>query len=158
MTAEPLVPLGDGWKALARAWALRRGAAVTAEGRALTVDVRSDQRGGAALTVDFTRGAGAVVVIVTDGTLVGPARLATTAAAATAWNAREVTPAAVLGYDRTELPLLSAVSTLPLAAHMTAGGFCATLDALLERAERLLSECHDLGQALRDDDDLTARW
>jgi hypothetical protein len=161
MTADPLVPLSDGWEALARTWARRRGARITAEHGALSVDITvgitPDERPGPALVVDFNKVGGTVVVIVTDGTLVPLDRIATTAAAATAWNAREVTPTAVLGYDRTELPLLSAVSTLPLMAHMTPAGFDATLDSLLDRAARLLAECRDLGYALRRADDLAAR-
>ncbi|MEU6806016.1 YbjN domain-containing protein [Streptomyces neyagawaensis] len=172
MTADPLVPLSDGWEALARTWARRRGARVTAEHGALSVDIAAGaavgahdgggqgpagQGPGPALVVDFNQAGGTVVVIVTDGTLVPPDRVAPTAAAATAWNAREVTPTAVLGYDRTELPLLSAVSTLPLPAHMTPAGFDATLDAVLERAARLLTECRDLGHTLRSADDLAAR-
>ncbi|MEH0427105.1 hypothetical protein QBB34_12400 [Streptomyces stelliscabiei] len=157
MTADPLVPLRDGWEALARTWARRRGARVTAEHGALGVDITPEGSAGPALVVDFNQAGGWVVVIVTDGTLVPPDRVASTAAAATAWNAREVTPTAVLGYDRTDLPLLSAVSTLPLTSHMTPVGFDATLDTVLERATRLLAECRDLGHTLRGADDLAAR-
>ncbi|WP_077801856.1 hypothetical protein [Streptomyces sp. JHA26] len=157
MPTDPLLALKDDWTSLVETWARRRGARVLSHQGALTVDTRVGGASGTPLTADFHRSGAAVVVIITDGTLVPPDRLAPTAAAATAWNAREVSPTAVLGYDGTDVPLLSAVSSLPVAAHMTASGFAATLDPLLTRAERLLSECRDLGYVLRRADDMAAR-
>ncbi|MCW5252403.1 MULTISPECIES: hypothetical protein [unclassified Streptomyces] len=147
MTTEPLVPLHGGWETLARGWARRRGARATTEQGGLNVDILTG-RPTRKHTVGLTPTGRTLVLIITDGTLVTRERLAATAAAATAWNAREVNPTAVLGYDRTELLLLSAVSTLPLAAHMAPTDFAATLNDLLERATRLLSECGDLGRIL----------
>ncbi|MDR3083895.1 MAG: hypothetical protein LBV60_23760 [Streptomyces sp.] len=93
----------------------------------------------------------------TDGGLIPPDRLAPTAAAALAWNSREASPAAVLGDARSDAPLLSAVATLPTVCHLSETAFSSFLDTLVERATHLLRECHDLGFALRGDNDLAAR-
>ncbi|MFH8717059.1 hypothetical protein [Streptomyces zaomyceticus] len=155
--AERVVELRDGWESLVRDWARRRGEPVAREDGALYLETTAGGPTGPRLTVDVSRAAGSLVVAVTDGTLVSPDRLAPTAAAATAWNSREVTPTAILGDERSETPLLSAVLALPLAAHLSADGFAATLDTLLDAALRLLRECHDLGFVLRSTDDLTTR-
>ncbi|AJF67460.1 hypothetical protein [Streptomyces vietnamensis] len=157
MPAEHAVELRDGWEPLVREWARRIGEPVASEDGALYLEARAGGPTGPRLTVDVSRAAGSLVVAVTDGTLISPDRLAPTAAAAIAWNSREVTPTAILGDVRSEAPLLSAVLALPLAAHLTATGFASTLDALLEAAVRLLRECHDLGFVLRSTDDLTTR-
>ncbi|MET9954125.1 hypothetical protein ABZ135_21585 [Streptomyces sp. NPDC006339] len=157
MPVEPVVELRDGWESLVRAWARRRGEQVHSEDGALYLETKAGGPSGPRLTVDISPAAGSLVVAVTDGTLVPPDRLAPTAAAATAWNAHEVTPAAVLGDARSDEPLLSAVLALPLVAHLSVTGFAATLDLLLDRAVRLLRECHDLGFVLRSDDDLATR-
>ncbi|WP_370415063.1 hypothetical protein [Streptomyces fradiae] len=156
MSPEPVVELRDGWESLVREWARRRGEPVQTEDGALFLETRTGDPSGPRLTVDISRAAGSLVVAVTDGTLVPSDRLAPTAAAATAWNAHEVTPAAVLGDARSEEPLLSAVLALPLVCHLTATGFATTLDALLDRSVRLLRECHDLGFVLRSSDDLAS--
>ncbi|MFF3841030.1 hypothetical protein [Streptomyces sp. NPDC001930] len=158
--AEPLqhvVELRDGWEPLVRDWARRRGEPVASEDGALYLETTVGGPTGPRLTVDISRAAGSLVVAVTDGTLVPSDRLAPTVAAATAWNSREVTPTAILGDERSEAPLLSAVLALPLAAHLSADGFASTLDTLLDAALRLLRECHDLGFVLRNTDDLTTR-
>ena len=153
MPVEPVIELRDGWESLVWEWARRRGEPVQTEDGALCLETKAGGPSGPRLTVDVSRAAGSLVVAVTDGTLVPADRLAPTAAAATAWNAREVTPTAVLGDARSEEPLLSAVLALPLACHLTASGFASALDALLERSVRLLRECHDLGFVLRSTDD-----
>ncbi|MEV4942019.1 YbjN domain-containing protein [Streptomyces zaomyceticus] len=155
--AEHVVELRNGWESLVRDWARRRGESVAREDGALYLETTVGGPTGPRLTVDVSRAAGSLVVAVTDGTLVSPDRLAPTAAAATAWNSREVTPTAILGDERSETPLLSAVLALPLAAHLSADGFATTLDTLLDAALRLLRECHDLGFVLRSTDDLTTR-
>ncbi|MFE8936728.1 MULTISPECIES: hypothetical protein [unclassified Streptomyces] len=157
MPAEQVVELRDGWETLVREWARRRGEPVTGEDGALWLETQAGGPSGLRLTVDISRAAGSLVVAVTDGTLVPADRLAPTAAAATAWNSREVTPTAVLGDARSETPLLSSVLALPLAAHLSPTGLATTLDTLLDRSVRLLRECHDLGFVLRSGDDLTTR-
>ncbi|WMX44894.1 hypothetical protein [Streptomyces roseicoloratus] len=154
MPDEPVVELLDGWESLTWEWARRRGEPVHTEDGALYLETKAGGPSGPRLTVDVSRAAGSLVVAVSDGTLVPADRLAPTAAAATAWNAREVTPTAVLGDARSDEPLLSAVLTLPLVCHLTATGFATTLDGLLDRSVRLLRECHDLGFVLRSTDDL----
>ncbi|APE24113.1 MULTISPECIES: hypothetical protein [Streptomyces] len=155
-SAERVHELRGGWEPLVREWARRRGEPVASEDGALYLETTVGGPAGPRLTVDISPAAGSLVVAVTDGTLVPVDRLAPTAAAATAWNSREVTPTAILGDEHSEEPLLSAVLALPLAAHLSADGFAATLDRLLDSAVRLLRECHDLGFVLRSTDDLTS--